>query len=190
MSQKTKLLFIFVISVAPIVLSYVLYYAVPHEFFQAKTVGDLLPIQPIAPLSARTLDGQPFSNQNFQHKWILLTVDDAACVKACQEKLFRMRQWRLAQGEEMDRLERVFLTRDTAPITPAALELMSGGLVAQGLAPNFEAQLPIKADQRASDYIYLIDPLGNQVFRYGLEHDRSKVLSEIRKVMKNNKRIG
>ena len=54
-------------------------------------------------------------------KWLMVSAGGADCLKACQEQLHAMRQWRLMQGKNMDRIQRVWLVLDDKPVDTAAL---------------------------------------------------------------------
>ncbi len=101
---------------APLVLSYITYYLIKPE--SRNNYGALIDPRkyPIPSLQARTLDGKPLELDAWKGKWIMLQVDSADCQQACQKKLYDMRQLRLTQGREMDRIERVWLITDTQPL--------------------------------------------------------------------------
>ena len=51
---------------------------------------------------------------------MLLQIDRSACDAGCQNKLYAMRQARLAQGKNMERIERVWLVTDPQEATTIA----------------------------------------------------------------------
>ncbi len=59
---------------------------------------------------------------------MLVAVDAAECDDACQRKLWKLRQVRLTTGKERDRVERVFLITDTAPLQTMLLREYEGTL--------------------------------------------------------------
>ena len=78
--------------------------------------GDLIPARALIDPPLRHLDQRSFRLSELKGKWILLQLDRADCAAACRAKLYGMRQVRLAQGREMDRIERVWLILDEAPL--------------------------------------------------------------------------
>ena len=51
-------------------------------------------------------------------KWLLVSIDSGRCDESCNRKLLYMRQLRLTQGKNTDRVERVWLISDGA-VPPA-----------------------------------------------------------------------
>ncbi|MDK2123995.1 cytochrome C oxidase subunit I [Parachitinimonas caeni] len=173
------------ISAAPVALSYFSYY-----FWKPKTglsYGELLPTQPLKPMPLKDEYGNSASLVGLRGKWLLLVADGAACKEKCQDALFAIRQLRLAQGKEMERVERVWLITDGGQISPAMKNFSHGAKI---LSLSGENTLPVKDGEAASQYIYLIDPLGNQVMRYARDADKMKIIRELTKLLKYNEAIG
>ena len=62
------------------------------------------------------------ANDYLQGKWTLLYIGDADCDAVCNENLYKMRQIRTAQNENMRRIQLLYLVRDeTIPAPLAAL---------------------------------------------------------------------
>ena len=127
-TRKNKIILLLVIAAcaAPLIFSYVTYYLIKPE--TRTNYGALLDPRayPIPQLALQTIDGQPANLDQFKGKWIFLQVDSANCDKVCKEKLFFMRQIRLTQGKEMDRIERVWLITDKAPLETVLMREYDG----------------------------------------------------------------
>ncbi len=194
MSPKIKLLAIAFVCVLPILASYSIFYLwQPHR--APHTVGELLETKdfPLPVLKLATAEN--FNIKTLRGHWLLLTVDSGTCGAACQDKLFMMRQLRLAQEKQMNRIERVWLLDDQIKPNAAIVHDMTGLHIVHAVS-NDQAwlnALPIAEGAKAQDYIYLIDPFGNQVMRYRYQanpEEAVKILREITKILKNNQRIG
>src|SRR5262245_19900591 len=122
--SRVSLWLIIAVTAAPVAASYLLYYFWPP----ARTVnyGELLePRQlPDAPLALA--DGSPFRLSQLKGKWVLLSVDSGRCDAGCDRKLLYMRQLRLTQGKDMERVERVWLISDAAAPRPEAIAAYEG----------------------------------------------------------------
>ena len=86
------LFLVLAVCAAPMVLSYLTYYVIKPE--GRTNYGDLIDPRayPIPDLGSTSIEGQPATLNDFKGKWILLQVNGAQCAKACQDKLFYMRQ--------------------------------------------------------------------------------------------------
>ena len=76
--------------------------------------------------SVTTLAGQTTTLKTFSGKWLMLQIDVAECEKTCQQKLYQMRQVRLTQGKEMERIERVWLITDQNPLDTILIRKYDG----------------------------------------------------------------
>ncbi len=169
---------------APIVLSYLTYYVIKP---QGRTnYGELVdPRQyPIPRLGATTLDGQPVELSDFAGKWLLLQADVAACAKPCTDKLFWQRQLRLAQGKEMERVERIWLVIDDQPVDTALIKQYDGTRILRVDAKALAAWLPVPAGDNVTEHFYMIDPLGNLMMRWPKDPDANKIKKDIIKLLK------
>jgi len=168
------------VCVAPIVASYAAFY-----FWRpAGTVnyGELLPPQPLSDAPLVLADGKPFAFERLRGKWLLVSVDRAACDVWCGEKLIWMRQLRLTQGKEMDRIERVWLVTDGAAVDGAPPVALDGlWLVRAGGAPVLAQFPPVGAP---TDYLYVVDPLGNVMMRYPRGADPNRIKKDLMRLLK------
>ncbi|WP_269532824.1 cytochrome C oxidase subunit I [Chitinimonas sp. BJYL2] len=180
--QRWMLLLLVAVCAAPILASYLTYYFWKPQ--GGRTYGELLEVKPVPAFPQQTLEGKPAGLADFKGKWVLVMSDDVTCAKSCMDALFAMRQFRLGQGKEMERVTRLWLVRGEGMPSSAAVSAADGATIHRIGA---EA-VPLPGDVNAG--IYLIDPLGNQVIRYPRSADGVKVIREIAKFLKNNVNIG
>ena len=188
--RSNRMLFIVLaVCAAPLILSYLSYYVIKPE--GRTNYGDLIDPRayPIPELGLKQLDGKPASLEQFAGKWILLQVDQAACAKPCADKLYYMRQLRLTQGKEMDRIERVWLVTDGAPLDTALMKQYDGTNLLRVDPQKLAAWLPTKGGTHAADHLYMIDPLGNLMMRFPKDPDANKIKKDITRLLKAS-RIG
>ena len=117
----------------------------------------------------------------------LLMVDAGGCDEFCRRKLFTLRQLRLTQGKDMERIERAWLLSDD--VTPSAdvVSAYAGTWIVRAAGSELLRQLP--AARSLSDHIYVIDPLGNLVLRYARDADPVGIIKDLARLLKIS-RIG
>jgi len=190
-SKKSNRMLFIVLAVcaAPLILSYLSYYVIKPE--GRTNYGDLIDprAHPIPELGLQQLDGKPAKLEEFAGKWILLQVNEAACTKPCTDKLYNMRQLRLTQGKEMDRLERVWLVTDDAPLDIPLMKQYDGTHLLRVDAKKLAAWLPVNKGTQAADHLFMIDPLGNLMMRFPKDPDANKIKKDISRLLKAS-RIG
>jgi hypothetical protein len=181
---RWKLLLVILVCAAPMIASYLTYYVIKPT--GRTNYGALLdPRQyPIPALGITTLDGKPTGLEAYKGKWIMLQVGGGDCREACRKQLFAMRQLRLMQGKEMERLERVWLVTDAQPLATTLMREFDGTRMLRVPADSLGKWLPVEPGGHASEHMYLIDPLGNLMMRFPKDADPGKVKKDISKLLK------
>ena len=134
------------------------------------------------------------ANDYLQGKWTLLYIGDADCDADCNENLYKMRQIRTAQNENMRRIQLLYLVRDEAIPAPlaallardykdTAVALLTSVQVEQ-IAPYF---LIDGVAMQAAERVYIIDPIGNLMMYYPPDADPSGMLKDLKKLLKYSK---
>lgn len=179
-SGRWKAFGIFLVCLAPFVAAWVTYYFWMPE--ARMNYGDLVaPPQPLPAVLGTRTDGRPLARDDLRGKWALVQVDGGDCRDACGRKLYSMRQVRLAQGKNMDRIERVWLVTDDASIAAPDAELYAGATIAR-LRDPAALGLPAAADVR--DHIYLVDPLGQVMLRFPKDADPSRMKKDLARLLR------
>ena len=114
-------------------------------------------------------------------------VDSGTCDDWCRRKLYIMRQVRLTQGKDMDRVERAWLLDDAAAPAAVLVSEYAGTYLLQAPGSALLAKLPATGSVR--DHIYLVDPLGNLVLRYPRDADPSRIKKDLSRLLRAS-RIG
>jgi len=181
---RWKMFTIIAVCAAPMIASYFTYYVIKPQ--SRTNYGDLLdPSQYAIPeLGSTTLDGTPKALNAYKGKWLIVQVDSGDCQKACKEKLFEMRQLRLMQGKEMERIERVWLITDDKPLDTQGLRPFDGTAMLRVKPELLKAWLPTDAGTTAADHIYLIDPRSNLMMRFPKDADPYKVKTDLSKLLR------
>ena len=170
---------------APFVAAMIAYFYLQPQ--GGMNYGDLIPARPLIDPPLRHLDQRAVRLSDLRGKWILLQLDEAHCAAPCRTKLYNMRQVRLAQGREMERVERVWLILDETPLQTSLMREYEGTRMLRAAGSALAAQFAPVADAR--DYIYLIDPLGNLMLRFPRNADPRKMHKDLARLLKVS-RIG
>jgi cytochrome oxidase Cu insertion factor (SCO1/SenC/PrrC family) len=181
---RWKMLAVLAVCAAPVLASYFTYYVIkPTTHNNYGTLVDPRSY-PIPPLASTTLDGRPEGLDKYKGKWIMLKVGGGECAQACQKQLFTMRQERLMQGKEMDRVERVWLVTDREPLETVLIREYDGMHMLHAEPAAVAKWLPVDPGTKAEDHIYLIDPLGNLMMRFPADPDPRKMYKDVNKLLK------
>ena len=173
------------VCVAPVIASYTAYYLLPPS--GRTNYGALIePQRPLPALSLRRLDGTAVEAASLRGSWLMVQVDGGECGAACQKKLWQMRQVRLTTGKDADRVQRVWLIVDDAPLATAVIREYDGTLFLRTRADEVAAFLPLPAEPaaRLADHIWLIDPLGNLMMRWPKDADPNRMKKDLIKLLK------
>jgi len=164
--------------------------AIAYYYWQPQggmNYGELLPARALIDPALRHLDERAFRLSELKGRWILLQLDEAACAAACKAKLYNMRQVRLAQGREMERVERVWLILDEARLETQLLREYDGTRMLRASGSPLLAEFPPPGGAR--DHIYVIDPLGNLMLRFPKDADPRKMHRDLARLLRAS-RIG
>lgn len=137
----------------------------------AGNYGTLLSPRPVAVPELAALKG----------KWVLVQFDAGACAEACERKHYFMRQVRRAQGREMERIGRFWVITDAAHPSTELLAAIEGTVIVRAgaaVAPSFPAERAV------TEHIYLVDPLGNLMMRFPADPDPSRVIKDLKHLLK------
>jgi len=167
---RWKMLALLLVCAAPVIASYFTYYVVRPE--ARRNYGELVTPQVDLPAaSARNLQGQPVDLKSLKGQWLLVAVGSADCKESCKENLYFQRQLREIMGKEKDRLDRVWVLTDEAPVDATLLPALSQAHVLRVDAPVLQAWLSPAAGQAVQDHLYVIDPMGHFMMRFPAHMD-------------------
>lgn len=178
-----KLFLVIAICAAPMIASYFTYYVIKPQ--SRTNYGTLIDprAHPIPALGTSTLDGKPFPLDALKGKWIMLQVNGSECDERCKTRLYEMRQLRLTQGKNMDRIERVWLITDDKPVETILLREYDGMHFLRADAAAVKTWLPADAAATVADHIYLIDPLGNLMMRFPKDADPNRIKKDLSRLL-------
>lgn len=153
-------------------------------------------VHPARPLTmpADLQHGEASLNDFLQGKWTLLYIGDADCDTVCEQNLYKLRQIRIAQNENMNRVQTLFLlTGDSIPgdleaFLAAEHKELAVVTLSADRAVQIEADFQIDGiSMHGAERTYFIDPLGNLMMYYPPEADARGMLLDLKKLLKYSK---
>ena len=189
--KRWVMLLVLFVCFLPVAASYITYYFIRPS--ARSNYGELVePQRPTPALTLRTLDGAAFDPKRLKGKWLMLMVGGGDCARPCQDKLYNLRQVRLTTGKDRDRVERVWLITDRAPISPALLQsfectrMLRADLaeLASWLGPGTRSNGPTEPANAIEDHIYMVDPLENLMMRFPKDGDPNRIKKDLAKLLK------
>lgn len=181
---RWRLLAILAVCASPLIGSYLTYYVIKPG--GRTNYGDILDPRkyPMPALGTTALDGSPATLDDYKGKWIMLQVDAGACAAPCQTKLRDMRQLRLTQGKERERVERVWMITDMQPLDTTLMREYDGTRLLRVKPDALLKWLPLEDGTKLSDHIYVIDPLGNLMMRFPKDADPNLIKKDLGKLLR------
>jgi len=167
---RWKMIAVMLMCAAPVLASYFTYYVIRPEGRSAY--GELIDPQRTLPVLAATdRNGSPVDLSTLKGQWLLVAVADAACDPLCEQQLYLQRQLRESLGREKDRLDRVWLVSDAAPV-PARLDQgLHGATVLRVPAAQLATWLAPVSGHALAEHLYVVDPMGNWMMRFPARMD-------------------
>lgn len=164
------MILVLLVCASPVVASYFTYYVLKPE--GRRNFGELIqPQRPLPAIAAQTLDGKTVQLTTLKDQWLLLSVAGGACDTRCEQNLYFQRQLREALGKEKERLDRVWLVDDEAPVRAALQPALASSTVLRVAPGELAKWLEPAAGKRLQDHLYLVDPMGNLMMRFPADMD-------------------
>jgi hypothetical protein len=170
----------FLLLCAPIIASYTLFFWNVRP--DTDNYGDLLEVKTLTGSALNQTDQTIFRIRQLRGKWALVSVDSGKCDEQCRQKLYYMRQVRLIQNAERERIERVWLIDDGELPAPELVKEFEGMWFINAKDSDLLPAIPGKVSQR--DHIYLVDPIGNLMMRFPKDPDPKKMSKDIKRLLK------
>ncbi len=196
LSSRQALVLLGLIFLAPVFVAWVMHHSSEEGWRPQGTTNRGILVHPARPLALPTdmaSDGVPLQ-EYLQGRWTLLYIGEAGCGETCRNNLYKMRQVRVAQNENMKRVQTLFLLHaGTLPEEVGdflarehrdmAVVLLSDAHAA-AIAPQFQIdETPVAGAER----VYIVDPLGNLMMYYQPDADARGMLQDLQKLLKYSK---
>lgn len=185
---RLKMLLVLLVCAAPVIASYFTYYVIRP---QGRTNhGTLIEPQRALPdaaaLPLTDLDGAPVDPRTLEGQWLLVAVAGGACDADCERQLYLQRQLREALGRDKERLDRVWLIDDQAPVRPELRAALQGATVLRAPREALARWLEPAAGQPLEAHFYVADPFGHWMMRMPAPSEPAAIKRDLDKLMRGS----
>ncbi|MDZ7803694.1 SCO family protein [Thiohalophilus sp.] len=176
----------------PIIIVLVLYFNLDKwDIGGERNHGDLIqPPRLLTDVALTDQEGATFRFSDVRDKWLMIHFGGASCNPECVEELYLMRQIRLAQGGNRQRLVRIHISTDGAP-----QESLRGVLEDHPdlkIVYADDANLRKVVDQFKHDTgsgpslqsMYLVDPRGYLMMSYPEDYEPKGAIRDLERLLK------
>lgn len=180
--SRVILVLVFALFALPLAVAWVMNFTtdwVPHA---TTNHGEL--IQPVRPFSLTGLlddEGKALGDEAVQGRWTLLYLQDGECGEACHQAMYILRQVRLAQGKNIDRVTRLMLVN--SPQLPAWVSEVQPHYPGMLLAHPATESTAVLSVFPEVNQIYILDPLGNLMMRYPLDTEPRGMIKDLERLL-------
>ncbi len=178
--NRRTLILLALLLCGPFIASYTLYFLDVRP--GTVNYGELVDVKPLKGTASNETDDTIFRMRQLRGKWALISVDSGKCDEPCRQKLYYMRQVRLIQNAERERVERVWLIDDGITPPSELIREYEGLWVINAKGSELLEGLPSSTSPR--DHIYVVDPIGNLMMRFPKDPDPSKMAKDIKHLLK------
>ncbi|MEM1433276.1 MAG: hypothetical protein AAGG11_04420 [Pseudomonadota bacterium] len=175
-SGRLQLLIMLVVAAVSLFGSYFLFLAVRGEG-GLGTVNNGEFVSPPLTVAELPLVADRERPVDWSAHWWLITVAAEDCGQLCADSVHLLRQMHILLNKDADRVRRALLLNGDAPtgLRSDYPELALGQLPGLEVADN---------DRLLTPGVYIVDPIGNFVFRYPLEVEGSAMLKDLKRLLK------
>ena len=188
-SGRFKMLMVMAVCAAPVLASYFTYFVVRPDGTGTAYSTLIQPAVAMPRVQGTLLDGQPQPLRGLVGQWLLVTVDSGACAAACEKHLFLQRQLREMTGRAADRIDKLWLVIDDAPLSPALQQALLATPAMNVLRlPRavVAAWLQPAPGQALEDHLYIVDPLGDWMMRAPADADPMRLKRDVERLLRGS----
>lgn len=183
---RVRMLLLLLVSAAPVIASYVMVFVVQPR--GEASHGEL--ITPTrswpADLELTGGDGREVAQAPWRHQWTLVAFGGGSCDAACEKRLYTQRQLREMLGRERERVDKVFVVIDDAPLEPrlaATLAAQPPVRVLRASAARVAAWMRVPVEDLESRF-YVVDPMGEWMMRTPRDLDPAKFKRDLDRLLR------
>ena len=192
LSQKNKgkltLIGIFLLFFIPIITSwYLVFYTDFMHDAQGIQHGKLIsPVISIGAINAKEIS--TMDEVVIEKKWVLVFIQNNLCNEFCKERLYQVRQIRLALGEDRDKVDRLVIFNQINDLNELKDSYSGQKFIDQsfmnyqGLVKKFNDSYTDKKNP-----IFLLDPYGFLMMQYPEGTEPKGIIKDIERLIRNSK---
>ena len=186
-SGRMQMALILLVCAAPVIASYFAFYVLRPSGADAAYGTLIQPSVGIPEVTAIDLQGRAVPLRSLKGQWLMVLVGPSACDAACEQRLFTQRQMREMLGRERDRIDKVWLVTDGAPLRTELRDALAATPAVTVLrVPADVVQRWLKPAQghALEQHLYLVDPMGEWMMRMPPAADPTKVKRDLERLLR------
>jgi cytochrome oxidase Cu insertion factor (SCO1/SenC/PrrC family) len=191
-SNRTLIILVFVF-IAPFLFAYIVHKFKIFQPGESKNFGEIVsPAQPLPDFSIKKITDEPFGLDDIRHKWVYIYFVKDYCDEGCQLNLVKMRNARLGQGADADRVRYylVFTGEPSKQVVsdqfvkqhPRITVLYGGGSEMQAFTRVFQGKQGKPVDETRR--VYMVDPIGNFMMFYEDGFEAIGIMEDLKHLLK------
>ena len=192
LSQKNKgkltLIGIFLLFFIPIITSwYLVFYTDFMYDAQGIQHGKLIsPVISIGAIKAKEIS--TMDEVVIEKKWVLVFIQNNLCNEFCKERLYQVRQIRLALGEDRDKVDRLVIFNQINDLNELKDSYSGQKFIDQSFM-NYQGLVKKFNDSYADkkNPIFLLDPYGFLMMQYPEGTEPKGIIKDIERLIRNSK---
>lgn len=192
LSQKNKgkltLIGIFLLFFIPIIISwYLVFYTDFMHDAQGIQHGKLIsPVISIGAIKAKEIS--TMDEVVIEKKWVLVFIQNNLCNEFCKERLYQVRQIRLALGEDRDKVDRLVIFNQINDLNELKDSYSGQKFIDQSFM-NYQGLVKKFNDSYADkkNPIFLLDPYGFLMMQYPEGTEPKGIIKDIERLIRNSK---
>lgn len=180
---RLVLVLVFAFFALPLAVAWVMNFTGDWAPTASANHGSLIePVRPVELQGLVGLEGAAFDSSVLAHDWTLVYLHRGACDEACYNTLYKLRQVRLAQGKNIDRVQRLLLLAE--PGMPAWVQEAQGHYPGMYIAGPAQADAAALAPFPGAGRVYLIDPLGQLMMEYSPQAEPKGMIEDLERLLR------
>ena len=184
---RLKMLLVLLACAAPVIASYLSFYVLrPEGRSNYATLIEPARAMPLD-LPLVDLEGRTVSAASLKGQWLLVVVGRGLCDSDCEQRLFMQRQLREMTGRERERIDKLWLVTDDAPIAPALRAALAAAPATQVLrvpAAALQHWLAPAPGESLESHLYVVDPMGQWMMRAPPQAQPARFKRDIDKLLR------
>lgn len=186
-SGRLRMLLVLLACAAPVLASYFTFYVLrPEGRSNYATLIEPSRAMP-AGLPLTDLEGRPVSAASLRGQWLLVVVGRGDCDADCEQRLFMQRQLREMTGRERERIDKLWLVIDDAPVAAplrSALAAAPPTTILRVPAAALQQWLAPAGGESLESHIYVVDPMGQWMMRAPPRAEPARLKRDVDKLLR------
>jgi len=172
--------------VTPIIASWYLVFFTDYQRNNQGVHHGMLvdPVIKVGDIEVKTLEDDSLTQVGTRWTWVFFVED--RCDEACSKKLYKARQLRLALGKEIDKIDRLLVTKSKIDWSPFS-EAYAGQKILESDMQDYEVLMNAFGSHKQfnPNSIYLMDPYGFLMMQYSADAEPKGMIRDLERLIRN-----